>query len=187
VGWRVRQLALSAAVMLLVSMAVPARAQRPQCPRHGDCIVVNLVKAAMAATTYSIGCAVAASSQTPGNERGDDNTLTEQVVHALRAYPDAQVRRIHVDVRDRVVRLEGVVQSLVQKNLADDIARNVSGVRAVRSDVDIRPDRWPGQCNFFNVAVSAAQCVQRVSPIAASTKAARCCRPSSDRILQANE
>jgi len=70
--------------------------------------------------------------------RIDDGTLTTRVKTALLYDPDLAVRRLGVVTVDGVVTLSGTVQSPDEAARAERLARNVPGVRAVRSDLIVR-------------------------------------------------
>lgn len=70
--------------------------------------------------------------------RIDDGTITTRVKTALLYDPDLAVRRLGVVTVDGVVTLSGTVQSPDEAARAERLARQVPGVRAVRSELIVR-------------------------------------------------
>jgi osmotically-inducible protein OsmY len=69
-----------------------------------------------------------------------DRTIQLQILAALEGEPGIDVAHIGVTVNKGVVTLDGVVETLSGKSAAEDAARHVDGVRAVASDLEVRPN-----------------------------------------------
>lgn len=69
----------------------------------------------------------------------DDATLTTRVKIALLNDPQVGALRLDAKTFQRVVTLSGVVKTREQEQAALTVARTVSGVREVRSALEIRP------------------------------------------------
>lgn len=67
----------------------------------------------------------------------DDAAITASVKSTLVADKVANLTRIDVDTNNGVVSLNGVVDSLDQKNRAEDLARRVNGVRGVNNNLQL--------------------------------------------------
>lgn len=73
-------------------------------------------------------------------ERVADANTTARVKSRLLWNAETQGLQINVDTRDGVVSLEGRVASGAEADLAAQIARNTSGVRDVKSRLEVDPD-----------------------------------------------
>lgn len=94
--------------------------------------------AAFAAATL----AVLPACSTDGPHRSltqttQDASVSSRVKTALIESPDVKARDVNVDVVNGVVKLQGVVDNESQSRMAESIARNTSGVRAVQNDLRI--------------------------------------------------
>ncbi len=69
-----------------------------------------------------------------------DNQIQVDISRKLVVDPAIDARRIHVDVEDGVATLTGSIESWAGKELCDQVARDVAGVRAVHNEVDVV---WP--------------------------------------------
>lgn len=76
-------------------------------------------------------------------QRVNDANLTAKVKSQLLWNANTQGLRIDVDTEDGVVTLRGKVASSAEADLAKLIARNTSGVREVRSELQVEPGRKP--------------------------------------------
>lgn len=81
------------------------------------------------------GC-TSMTGQTAG-ELVDDSTITASVKAKLVAEKAANFTRIDVDTTNQVVTLTGVVESADQKARAEQLARQVGGVKSVRNNLQI--------------------------------------------------
>lgn len=68
----------------------------------------------------------------------DDRTITASVKSKLVADRAANLTRVDVDTTNRVVSLNGVVESPDQKQRAEELATQVSGVRRVDNNLQIQ-------------------------------------------------
>lgn len=68
----------------------------------------------------------------------DDTTITTSVKAKLTEERAANFTRIDVDTTNQVVTLNGVVDSAAQKAKAEQIARQVSGVKSVKNNLQIQ-------------------------------------------------
>jgi len=71
----------------------------------------------------------------------DDRTITSTVKAKLVADKAANLTRIDVDTTNRVVYLNGIVQSREQKARAEQLAMQVGGVREVKNNLQIQESR----------------------------------------------
>jgi hyperosmotically inducible periplasmic protein len=68
----------------------------------------------------------------------DDTTITTSVKAKLTAETAANFTRIDVDTTNQVVTLNGIVESADQKAKAEQLAREVGGVRSVKNNLQIQ-------------------------------------------------
>ena len=68
----------------------------------------------------------------------DDATITTKVKAALVKNPDTKARQIDIDTRNGVVQLNGFVDNAEAKSEAETVARNVSGVKSVENNLQVR-------------------------------------------------
>ena len=68
----------------------------------------------------------------------DDSTLTSQVKTKLVAEKAANLTRIDVDTTNSVVSLNGIVESADQKSRAEQLAKQVKGVKKVNNNLQIQ-------------------------------------------------
>jgi hyperosmotically inducible protein len=71
-------------------------------------------------------------------EATDDAMITAKVKTALIAEPLTKARQINVTTEAGVVHLGGFVDNTTEKNKASEVARTVSGVKAVRNELEIK-------------------------------------------------
>jgi hyperosmotically inducible periplasmic protein len=91
---------------------------------------------ALAAVLIVSGC-TAMTGQTAG-ENVDDANITATVKSKLVADKVGNLTRIDVDTTNKVVSLNGVVETPEQKARAQQIASQVSGVRNVKNNLQIQ-------------------------------------------------
>ncbi len=84
-----------------------------------------------------------------GYSRSDDR-IREDVCDELTRRPDVDPRRVTVAVRDGEVTLEGAVENLRARHLADEIATNCAGVKQVHNR--LRIEKGNGGSPAKNVA-----------------------------------
>lgn len=68
----------------------------------------------------------------------DDTTITTTVKAKLAAEKTATLTRVGVDTNRGVVQLSGVVSSAADRALAEQVARNVGGVKNVINNLQIQ-------------------------------------------------
>lgn len=68
----------------------------------------------------------------------DDTTITTSVKAKLTAEKAANFTRIDVDTTNQVVTLNGIVESADQKAKAEQLARDVGGVKSVKNNLQIQ-------------------------------------------------
>lgn len=84
------------------------------------------------------GCAVTRDQESVG-EYVDDATLTTRVKGKFAADPTVSAMSISVETLKGVVQLSGFAKSSDERAMAEKLARNTSGVKAVRNDIAVRP------------------------------------------------
>jgi hyperosmotically inducible protein len=94
---------------------------------------------ALAALLIVSGC-TAMTGRTAG-ENVDDATITASVKSKLVADKAANLTRIDVDTTNKVVSLNGVVETPAQKARAQQLASEVSGVRDVKNNLQVQKKR----------------------------------------------
>lgn len=83
-----------------------------------------------------VGC-TSMTGQTAG-QYVDDRTLTSRVKAKLVAEKASNLTRVDVDTVNRVVSLNGIVESPEHKARAEQLALQVSGVRDVKNNLQIQ-------------------------------------------------
>src|SRR5919108_3788622 len=78
------------------------------------------------------GCAT-----TNGGDVFGDTGITTRVKTAIFNEPELKVMAIHVSTEDRVVTLSGTVKTRAERAKAIQAARNVEGVKAVKSELTL--------------------------------------------------
>jgi osmotically-inducible protein OsmY len=98
-----------------------------------------LVAAVIAASTLvSGGCAVTRDQSTVG-QYVDDKTITTQVKARFIDDPTVGAMSIKVETLNGTVQLSGFAKSENERSTAENIARNVPNVKAVRNDIIVKP------------------------------------------------
>jgi hyperosmotically inducible protein len=90
----------------------------------------------LAALLVISGC-TSMTGQTAG-QHVDDSTITASVKAKLVGDKAANLTRIEVDTTNQVVTLNGVVESADQKAKAEQLARQVGGVKSVKNNLQIQ-------------------------------------------------
>jgi hyperosmotically inducible protein len=90
----------------------------------------------LAALLVVSGC-TSMTGQTAG-QYVDDTTITTSVKAKLTADKAANFTRIDVDTTNQVVTLNGIVASADQKAKAEQLARQVGGVKSVKNNLQIQ-------------------------------------------------
>jgi hyperosmotically inducible periplasmic protein len=89
------------------------------------------------ATLLVVSGCTSMTGQTAGQYM-DDTTITTSVKAKLTAEKAANFTRIEVDTTNQVVTLNGIVESADQKAKAEQIARQVGGVKSVKNNLQIQ-------------------------------------------------
>ena len=97
---------------------------------------IRLSSVLLASLLLLSGC-TALTGETAG-EYVDDSTITASVKAKLAGDKIATLTRIDVDTTNRVVSLNGIVQSPDQKARAEQLASQVSGVKSVKNNLQIQ-------------------------------------------------
>ena len=95
-----------------------------------------LAAIAMALLLSTTGC-TAMTGETAG-QYVDDSTITAAVKAKLVADKAANLTRVDVDTTKQVVSLNGIVESADQKARAEQLAKQVDGVRKVDNNLQIQ-------------------------------------------------
>ncbi len=101
--------------------------------------VRHALAAALAATTLIVlpGCAVTRGQSTVG-EYIDDATITTQVKARRVENKQVDAAAISVETLNGTVLLSGFAKSSVERDTAENIARGVKGVKAVKNEISVR-------------------------------------------------
>ena len=95
-----------------------------------------LVSLAIASLLSAVGCSFL-TGQTAG-QYVDDTTITASVKAKLVADKSANLTRVDVDTTNKVVSLNGIVESPDQKLRAEQLAMQVAGVQRVENNLQIQ-------------------------------------------------
>ena len=97
----------------------------------------TLIYSMALAVLLSVSGCQSLTGQSTG-EYVDDRTISTSVKAKLVADKAANLTRVDVDTTNRVVLLSGVVESSEQKNRAEQLAMQVSGVRRVENRLQVQ-------------------------------------------------
>ncbi len=89
-------------------------------------------------TIISAGCAVTRGQETTGAYI-DDTAITTAVKAKFVEDKTVSAASISVETLKGTVQLSGFAKSVAEKNQAENIARGVKNVKAVRNDIVVRP------------------------------------------------
>ena len=84
-------------------------------------------------TLVATGC----MSSRPPSEQVSDAAVTSKVKSALAADATTNPLKVDVDTNEGVVRLSGTVEKAENRTRAEEVARNVEGVRRVVNDIQV--------------------------------------------------
>jgi osmotically-inducible protein OsmY len=101
-------------------------------------LTLALAAALVATLGATSGCAVARKQETVG-AYVDDAALTTRVKAKFAADPTVSAMSISVETLKGTVQLSGFAKSSEEKAMAEKLARETSGVVAVRNDIAVRP------------------------------------------------
>ena len=99
-------------------------------------IGLKLSSVVLAALLVMSGC-TSMTGQTAG-QLVDDSTITASVKAKLVGDKAANLTRIEVDTTNQVVTLNGVVESADQRTKAEQLARQVNGVKSVKNNLQVQ-------------------------------------------------
>jgi len=97
----------------------------------------TIIFSMMLALLLSVAGCTSLTGETAG-QYVDDSTITASVKAKLVAEKVANLTRVDVDTTNRVVSLNGIVQSPDQKKRAEELALQVSGVTLVENNLQIQ-------------------------------------------------
>jgi osmotically-inducible protein OsmY len=83
------------------------------------------------------GCAVTRGQETVG-AYVDDATITTQIKSRFVENKDVDASSIRVETLNGTVMLSGFAKSAVERNTAENIVRNVKGVKSIKNEIAIR-------------------------------------------------
>jgi hyperosmotically inducible protein len=99
----------------------------------------NILLSALAASLIVLsGCAVTRGQESVG-AYVDDTAITTGVKARFVDNRSVDAASIKVETLNGTVLLSGFAKNPTEKSTAESIARNVSGVRAVRNEIIVRP------------------------------------------------
>lgn len=84
------------------------------------------------------GCAVSRGQESVG-AYVDDTTITTRVKSRFVENTDVDASAISVETLKGTVMLSGFAKNMKEKSTAEEIARMVNGVKAVRNEIVVRP------------------------------------------------
>ena len=84
------------------------------------------------------GCAVTRGQETVG-AYVDDATITTKIKARFVDNKDVDASAISVETLNGTVMLSGFAKNMTEKNMAEKLAREVSGVKQVKNEIAIRP------------------------------------------------
>jgi hyperosmotically inducible protein len=97
---------------------------------------VKISSIVLAALLVASGC-TSMTGQTAG-QYVDDSTITASVKAKLGADKAATLTRVDVDTTNQIVTLNGIVESADQKARAEQLARQVGGVKGVKNNLQVQ-------------------------------------------------
>lgn len=103
-------------------------------------IIRTTLAAAVAAVVLlsASGCAVTRGQETVGAYI-DDTAITTSVKARFVDSKEVDATSIRVETLNGTVMLSGFAKSTTERNTAESIARGVSGVKAVKNEIAVRP------------------------------------------------
>ncbi|MCE4557258.1 BON domain-containing protein [Roseateles cellulosilyticus] len=101
-------------------------------------LTLALASALVATLAATSGCAVTRNQETVG-AYVDDAALTTRVKAKFAADPTVSAMSISVETLKGTVQLSGFAKNADEKAVAEKLARETSGVVAVRNDIAVRP------------------------------------------------
>ena len=101
--------------------------------RHA--LIAGMAALALLATA---GCAVSRGQESVG-AYVDDATITTQIKSRFVENKQVDASSIRVETLNGTVMLSGFAKNATEKATAEDIARKVNGVKAVKNEIAVRP------------------------------------------------
>jgi osmotically-inducible protein OsmY len=98
---------------------------------------VTALSIALGVTIVSAGCSSSPNSSSAG-EVIDDSWITTKIKAAYAEDKTVSMLGIGVDTNKGVVQLSGFANTMEEKRRAEDLARNIKGVRSVRNDIRLK-------------------------------------------------
>lgn len=101
----------------------------------------TLMKRILAGGVLAMSLSATACTSMTGETAGqyvDDSTITASVKAKLVADKAANFTRVDVDTTNKIVALNGIVESAAQKARAGELASQVSGVRRVNNNLQVQ-------------------------------------------------
>ena len=98
----------------------------------------GFVSAVMLVVTMAMVACASTRTQKSAGEQIDDTTTTARVKSALIADPVTKAHQIDVEVFKGTVQLNGFVDSAASKERATAVAKETTGVQAVRNNLSVR-------------------------------------------------
>ena len=108
----------------------------------GSFSMLAALAAVLSVATFSVGCAGDRTHRSTGVYL-DDKSIATKVKADLIGDPDVKAAQVTVNVFRGDVQLSGFVENGLQKQKAEQIARNVNGVNYVRNDLVVRSANEP--------------------------------------------
>ena len=105
--------------------------------RNGYSTLWLSVAAALLAIFLSSSGCTSMTGETAG-QYVDDSTITASVKAKLVGDKVANLTRVDVDTTNQVVSLNGIVESSDQKQRAEQLAKQVSGVKRVQNNLQVQ-------------------------------------------------
>lgn len=109
------------------------------------CIPLLKTAAAAACVTFSLAAGAQTEAPAPSGasetlgQHVDDATITTKVKAELLGAKDLKSQHIHVKTRKGTVSLTGSVPSADDRDNAEQVAQNVSGVQTVKNHLKVAP------------------------------------------------
>ncbi len=104
--------------------------------------MVAALAAIVSAATFTVGCAGDRNHRSTGAYL-DDKSIAAKVKADLIGDPDVKAAQVKVNVFRGDVQLSGFVDNDMQKQKAEQIARNVNGVNFVKNDLVVKSANEP--------------------------------------------
>ena len=98
---------------------------------------LKTIVAVLGLTLSLAACDAMSGRETPG-EYVDDTVITSKVIAAIVQEPSLNKSQVSVETMENVVQLSGFVDSAQMASRAGDLARKVTGVRAVRNNLVVQ-------------------------------------------------